>query len=363
MKLLDVSLQNFRNLADGTISLSPNITVLSGMNAQGKTNFLESIYLLALTKSFRVSKYQHLIRWDEDFCRIKARIQKPLHGTTDLEVFYEISPRKRSLARINEQPTKTKDYIGTFNVVAFTPYDFDIITQGPRFRRRYFDLLLSQTDPAYVMLFAQYQKALKERNALLGLVAENRASSSELSFWDQKLAEFGYEICVKRRAAVDYCNGLLSSSVNRIADDSAEYFISYQPSITALEDVSAYSEKFSSYQSRDIAYRSTNKGPQRDDFIFMKDGKPLEISASRGEMRTFLLALKLCEVAYIEKMTESIPVILLDDVFSELDQSRQKKLLDVFAAHQVIITTVDFGHEIGGEHVVYETIGGEIRVS
>lgn len=349
MKLKKLSYNNFRNLRDAEIEFAPDITVLKGKNAQGKTNVLEGIHVLALTKSFRTAKTLDLIGWNCDFLRVRGIVGKNERNFSDvsrddderdnfLEVFYERQPQKRSRFSQNKIPMKAKDYVGQFTAVTFVPDDVLVLTGSPSFRRRYLDVLISQIDREYLYFLTDYGRTIRERNALLARINSGNAEPDELLFWDQKLVEFGIPIMKKRKQAVEYFSAKLPSFLQKIAADTIAVTMKYLPSIPAHISFADY---LGGCRESDILYKNTRKGPHRDDFEILSESRNLGYFGSRGEVRSALLALKMCELDFMKEKSGFKPILLLDDVFSELDSLRQNALLELIYNHQTVITTTD----------------------
>ncbi|MBU2524091.1 DNA replication/repair protein RecF [Patescibacteria group bacterium] len=360
MKLKKIKFTNFRNLNDIEIELSDGITVLKGKNAQGKTNFLESIYVLALTKSFRAQRSLDLIKWDQTYFKISGETVDDKDETHLTEAYFELTPQKRTQFKYNHNTLPARDYIGNLKTVTFIPDDLKIITGSPRHRRRYLDILLSQIDRGYLYVLSDYQKILKERNALLAQINMEKSNKDELGFWNDKLVDLGCKLMARRQMAIDFFNNSVEKLAKTITNDDISLKIKYLPSIrhnqggsgdagngsnAAGADNKAMKQSFEEHLMAgidgDILRKNTRKGPHRDDFEVLQNKRQLAIYGSRGEIRTALLTLKLCELDLFKQECDAMPVLLLDDVFSELDMARQKALFDMLEKYQVIITTTD----------------------
>ena len=338
MQLQTLELENFRNFESLKLdfSSSKRVTVLIGENAQGKTNLLESIYFLALTKSYRTNHFTETITWDRDHGRIKGRIQDD--DTIDLEITFDSQKRKKY--RKEDVIVDNKKYIRNLTVVLFVPGDIHIVTGEPAKRRRYLNLIALQAFPNYLETLATYTKALKSRNELL----KKRAPRTEIEIWDEKLAQYGLEIWEKRTQILDFFQERISQKYQQLSAGDARITIKTEPKPETREE---YLDHMTARFEQDTARQATSFGPHRDDFSVLIDGKLIKKFGSRGEGRTAVLALKLTELELLTQLTGRKPVLLLDDVLSELDHSRQKHLIKVILDHQTILTTTCREHLAG----------------
>jgi len=355
MRLLSLRLEYFKNYERLSSDLSDKkVLILVGKNGHGKTNFLESIFLLALSKSFASSSLSHLISWRlstndsglPEYFRILGQVQASDDSRIDLEVGTTKSRNSHKVLKVNGVKTKPYDYIGHLKVVLFTPQDLNMVMLSPQLRRKYINVLISQVDQEYLKHLGQYQAVLKHRNKLLDRLRE-QGKLDELDYWDEQLAAHGAYLLWKRRQVFANLNQRLSFHYERISRQQVEFTLEWKKEWPdkSLEDVqNAFREYLSSKRTRDIEAGSTCGGPHREDFTFQMNGRSLASFASRGECRSAVLSLKLAEADYMKEVGGDAPIVLFDDVFSELDVDRQKNLLDLFEVDQVIITTthVDF---------------------
>lgn len=331
MKLKWLKLEHFRNYEDLELTLDAPVTALVGLNAQGKTNLLESIAFLALGKSFRSVRALDALKWDRPHGRIRACIEQ--NGKEkQLEVFFQRNPEAKKV-KVKSKWTTPKNFIGNLRTVLFTPDHLDLITGSPHARRQFLDRLLVQLDPDYLEALSNYQRILNQRNALLKQVAVARANEWELDLWDARLCEEAIKIWSKREAFLDFLKSELSSNYASIGGN--EKTLSLQ---TRLHK-DRYEERLFASRSSDILNGSTSHGPHRDDFTLFLEDQELAEYGSRGEQRSAVLVLKMAELSYIEGKTGEKPLLLLDDVFSELDEIRQKKLGELLERYQCILTT------------------------
>ncbi|MFH1720772.1 MAG: DNA replication/repair protein RecF [Patescibacteria group bacterium] len=340
MILSKLQLQNFRNYQDIELKFNTDVNkiVLLANNATGKTNILEAIYLLALTKSFRVKKYQDLILWGMDFAKVRGEVVKK-DDTISVEVFIDEMQKHQKIMKVNDVKVKTKQFIGELNVVFFHPEDLNMLYLSPDLRRKYLDILLSQTNKNYLQAFANYKKAIKQRNSLLNQIFDREKSPSDLDVWDEKLVENGQILIDERKKTVKFLNKYLEGIYRKISGGKEKLEIEYKTNVE-----NEYLETLKKKREKDIRKGTTSVGPHRDDLRTHLNGRDVEEYGSRGEFRTILLALKIAEIRFIEEHTKETPVLLLDDVFSELDPERQLRLLEAFNSCQTIITTTDIVH-------------------
>lgn len=361
MKIQKLYLKNFRNFDEKLIQFSDTTTVIIGPNASGKTNILESIYLLSTGKSSKAGVEEEMITHQTEIGRVKGLFRR---GTWKIlekhEKEEEVAERdemrlevvltrgeitvgddgkkenvaKKSL-KVNGVGKRLVDFAGTFKSVLFGPQDLYLVTESPSTRRNYLDSVLSQVDKEYRRATLSYSKALRNRNKLLLQIREEGIPRSQLLFWDKLLIKNGDYIAGKRQEFIEFVN-----LVEPLRDHS--FSLEY--------DKSAISEaRLKQYADEEVAAATTLVGPHRDDFIFMIDksthsaeeARELDKYGSRGEQRFGVLWIKLAELAYIQKETEEKPTLLLDDIFSELDHEHRDIVGEIVEDQQTIITTAD----------------------
>ncbi|MBN1169062.1 DNA replication and repair protein RecF [Candidatus Woesebacteria bacterium] len=348
MKLSKLKLTDFRNFKNKLINFGDKITIVIGDNAKGKTNILEAINLLATGKSFHARVEEEMIRYSKEIARVKGRVFEG-EERTDLEVTLtrgEITvgenPKKtekvaKKKLKVNGAGKRLVDFSGILKTVLFGPWHLDLVTESPSLRRDFLDDVLSQVDREYKRASLSYSKGLRRRNKILYFIREEEASRSQLAFWDKLLIKNGDYISSKRAEFIDYVNATPDFNGQ---DFSLEY------------DKSAISEaRLEQYKEEEVAAATTLVGPHRDDLIFMLKkgkskarlpaGRDLSRYGSRGEQRMGVLWLKLAELEFIKQRTEQNPVLLLDDIFSELDHEHRDIVMDVVKNQQTIITTAD----------------------
>lgn len=347
MKLLKLQIENFRNYRQHQhiFELQKPITILVGPNGKGKTNLLEAIYILSLGKSFRSLQNEDLIMWENDYLRCRAEV-KTKDFDLELEVFYSQRPTRQKNFKRNGVNLKNSEYLGNLITVLFHPEDLNMLYLSPSLRRRYLDTVLCQCDKKYLNALSNYKKVLKQRNALLLCIRDaqfKRMDTSlleaDLEAWNQELVQFGSQVIKKRKEFVDFLNKNLEETYQKISDSVDKISLEYESKIKG-----DYHDELFNRKIRDIRQGETSAGPHRDDLLFYLNGKSISSSASRGEFRTILLAVKLSEISFIKEKTSHFPLLLLDDVFSELDQERQNQLLKAIEGCQTIITTTDINN-------------------
>lgn len=330
MTLRTLVLQNFRSYTKKTLEFSQETVLITGANASGKTNVLESIMLMATGKSFRAGADREVIRWDSAVTRVTGQISQ-LEEQIQLEllmtpgeVLGRITPLKKYF--VNGIPRRMIDFIGNLQAVLFWPEDLDIITDSPSTRRRYLDAVLIQIDREYRRNLLSYERALRQRNKLLDDINEGKASRSQLLFWNQLLIKAGAYLTEARHAFIDYING--TNLINH------HFVIVYDKSVIS-------ENRLEQYKNEEVAAKATLVGPHRDDFRVEQDNKDISAYGSRGEQRVAVLWLKLAEIDYIELVRKVRPMLLLDDIFSELDDIHRKLVVDVIRKQQTIVTSAE----------------------
>lgn len=335
MKLASLILQNFRSYAKKTLTFSDAITLLIGANAAGKTNVLEAIMFLATGKSFRAKIDREAIRWGDEVSRITGvadGTKLELVLTTGM-VNHSPAPLKKYL--VNGVSRRMIDFIGRTRVVLFWPEDLEIVTDSPSIRRKYLDTVLVQVDREYRRNLLSYEKGLRQRNKLLDLINEGKASRSQLIFWDQLLIRAGGYLTDARAAFIAFINTTTLSKHR----------------FSVIYDKSAISEsRLAQYKDEEVAAKATLVGPHRDDFLVQSAGhtaresnglRDLSKYGSRGEQRLAVLWLKLAELDYIQTKVGDRPLLLLDDIFSELDEEHRSLVGEIVSKQQTIITSAD----------------------
>ncbi len=345
MRLLSLSLEQYRNYGALTVDFPENdLHLFVGPNGSGKTNILESIALLSLTKSFLGLEEEDLRQWGKEHYRVRARMKTDGGATEELEIVSQVLPRKQKVCFHNGVKISLSQMVGRLPVVTFLPQELALFAGPPSERRRFFDQILSQVSPGYFSSLMDYQKVLKQRNALLKSIAERTADASFLAPWDEEIALLGSALTLLRLELVETFNLALREETQALGESWNDVVVSYRrtgDSRVQEELRQEILEQLKKSVERDVILRSTTVGPHRDDWEIHADGRSLISFASRGQQRVAVLALLLLQASYLEVRRGEKPVILLDDIFSELDSEHREKLLGAFSAHQVILTATD----------------------
>lgn len=375
MYLEHISLTNFRNYSSLDLALGSGPIVLCGDNAQGKSNLLEAIYLLATTKSPRANSDRELVRWGalEDPLSVLRLVGDVHRANEKLRIEMALgldaqpagagggadtggekgSSYLRKQIKVNGVPRRASDVVGQLNVVLFGPMDVDLVGGPPAQRRRYLDLTNSQVDRAYLRALQRYSRVLTQRNHLLRLIREGSAQREELSFWDEQLVEDGCFILCKRREMVIELADISRVIYSELAGGAEALELTYLPNPSELRNGESdwtdqgsirelFHRQLAANQDREVAQGVSVVGPHRDDLQFLIDGRDMGVYGSRGQQRTIIAALKLAEANFLVNRTGEDPVLLLDDILSELDAPRRQQVLETALSNQqTFITTTD----------------------
>lgn len=332
MTIKSLELLDFRNYSSLHIDFSEGTNILYGDNAQGKTNILEAIYLSATTKSHKGSKDKDVVNFHKEEAHIRTYLEKE-----EQEIRVDMHLRKnktKGIAIDGQKIKKASELLGLLNVVFFSPEDLSIIKNGPAERRRFVDMELCQLDSFYLYNLNHYNKIVNQRNKLLKDMCFNPSLRDTLNIWDSQLVSFGSKVMERRKIFVDQLNEMIYGIHKKLSGDKEELVIRYEPDVLMEE----YEKSLLSCQERDVKLRQTTVGPHRDDFSFLVGDVDIRRFGSQGQQRTAALSLKLSEIELVKKLTKDNPVLLLDDVLSELDGNRQNHLLDTIGGIQTIIT-------------------------
>lgn len=343
MDLQHLQLQNFRNYHQLDLHFSKHTNVFIGSNAQGKTNLLEAIYVLALVRSHRTSNNQELIRWGTDFAKLQATVQKAA-SRLSLELVLSAAGKKAALNHIEKK--RLSEYVGQLNVILFAPEDLNLIKGGPALRRRFIDMELGQIDHGYLQNSSRYRQVLKQRNTYLKKLKRKQAHDRVyLEVISDQLAGYGAEVIAARNNFLGNIQKYLSPIHQEITAKQEQIRLEYQSGVTqnnvSIEEIyQQLLNQLQANQEHDLWVGSTSVGPQRDDFRFLVNGNDLQKYGSQGQQRTAVLSLKLAEIDLFGNLVGDPPILLLDDVLSELDQIRQTQLLKTLENRiQTFITT------------------------
>ncbi len=332
MIIKSLELANFRNYESLTIDFSEGTNILYGDNAQGKTNILESIYISSTTKSHKGSKDKDIINFNEEEAHIRTYILKD-DDETKVDMHLR-GNKSKGIAINNQRIKKAADLLGLLNVVFFSPEDLSIIKNGPSERRRFADMELCQLDNFYLYNLNNYNKIVLQRNKLLKDMFMNPGLKETLTIWDSQLVSYGSKIIERRYSFTEQLNEIIGDIHRKLSGDKENLEIRYEPD-TQIDDIE---QKLKVNQEKDIKLKQTSVGPHRDDFSFFINGIDIRKFGSQGQQRTAALSLKLSEIELVKKITKDTPVLLLDDVLSELDSNRQNYLLNSIGDIQTVIT-------------------------
>ncbi|XEC95016.1 DNA replication/repair protein RecF [Paenibacillus tarimensis] len=343
MFLKTIALQNYRNYGQIELRTDSQVNLFVGPNAQGKTNLLESIFALALSKSHRTSKDKELIGWHADTAHIHGEVDKK-YGTVKLDLTFSAQGKKAKINGLEQR--KLSDFVGTLNVVMFAPEDLEIVKGTPGIRRRFLDMEIGQVQPGYLHTLQQYGKVLLQRNNYLKSASPGAAAQTMLDVWNTQLAEYGVKIIKKRQSFIHKLERWAGTIHSGITAGSEKLRIVYRPSIEINDspEESVLFEQFmiklTQVKDQELRRGVTLVGPHRDDMVFFINDKEAQIYGSQGQQRTTALSLKLAEIELIHEEIGEYPLLLLDDVLSELDQNRQTQLIETFQRKvQTFITT------------------------
>ena len=355
MRITKLALQKFRSYDSHLMDFEESMVhVLLGPNGVGKTNILEAISLLSLAKSCQKAEETDIIAWGEDFYRVQGRAVTDDGEEKSFELVSQISPRKQKACFVNDVKVPISDLVGQLPTVIFLPRDLELFNGSPGNRRTFLDQLLCQVSPEYLQTLMQYQKILKQRNALLRKIGDGIARRTDLAIWDDKVAETGTVIMLRRLELIEMLQCTLAEELSRLGEEWPDAQMTYERKGNEREFSAAKQEMLdllSRFQERDIIVHSTTIGPHRDDWKIMVDGRDIATFASRGQQRTAVLALLFLEVSYLELQRGEKPIVLLDDVFSELDDHHQVSLLSSLEDCQVIITSTHIPSKLHGAKV------------
>lgn len=342
MRIERLTLQNFRNYREATIDFSEPVTVFSGLNGSGKTNLLEAIFLLSNIKSFRFCPDRDLLNWGSDyyFCRGNVAGEK---GKSEFSIGFHPGRGRNKKLKINgNEMHPYSQYYGKFITIILHPGDSNLITGNPDNRRRYGDSVITKLNPWYMNLLNEYRELVASRNALLKDINEGRTPEKELDVWDQFLSDKGTQIVSQRASFAKTFNRLFSDIYREIAGNRDFSELQYVTD-DAFYDSDTFNVKLTATRKRDISAGMTLSGPHRDDYsITGNNGRQFSVAASQGQIRSAAISMKLAEKKLIENSGSEQPVVLIDDIFSELDDGRKKNFLEV-AGHteQIIMTMVN----------------------
>ena len=332
MIIKSIELADYRNYDSLTMQFDKGTNILYGDNAQGKTNILEAIFVAATTKSHRGSKDREIINFDKEEAHIRTYLEK--EGVETRVDMHLRKSKSKGIAIDGQKIKKAADLLGLCNVVFFSPEDLGIIKNGPSERRRFVDMELCQLDSFYLYNLNHYNKIINQRNKLLKDMYMNADLKETLGIWDMQLVSFGSKIIERRRLFVDQLNEIIYKIHKKLSGGKEELLIKYEPDV----EIDVFEKNLRFSQDRDIKSKMTSVGPHRDDFSFLVGDVDIRKYGSQGQQRTAALSLKLSEIELVKRIAKDTPVLLLDDVLSELDSNRQNYLLNNIGDIQTIIT-------------------------
>lgn len=359
MFLSKLRLVNYRNFEQKELQFGPGGAIVAAGNARGKSNLLEAVYFLAVAKSGRGARDRDVVRWGEAFYRIEATVRR---GDDDLLLSIAFDPRVGKRAFVDEQPVdRLSRFVGAFNAVLFSPEDVDLVLRDPSQRRRLLDVLVSQSSASYLSDLEAYRRSLAQRNQLLREQPGRVQTHPDLLVpWDRQIAELGGRIVGRRHEALAVVQPLLQEAYDAIAPTNERLTASYRSPVDAGERDNAEAillKELVERRPRELEQGFTTVGPHRDNLVFQLDGREAHKFASKGQLKSVLLAWKLSESAFLLQQTGHEPVLLMDDIFSELDGPRAEALLARVSdgSRQVLLTTAR-DPDLDFEHFGYQRI-------
>lgn len=357
MYIKSIELSNFRNYKELSMEFHPEKNILYGDNAQGKTNILEALYFCGMTKSHKGSKEKEIIRMNEKEAHIRMYIEKK---GVSRRIDMHLKRNKAKGVAIDGIPIrKSGELLGLVNIVFFSPEDLGIIKHGPSERRRFVDMELCQLDKVYFHDLTKYNQVVNQRNNLLKQIALDKSLLPTLDIWDEQLVEYGTKIIRRRQKHLKELNEVIIPIHEKLSGGREQLTLGYEAN-TSAED---FGIKIAMNRERDLFQKVTTTGPHRDDVEFAIADVDIRKYGSQGQQRTAALSLKLAEIEIVKRMVGDLPVLLLDDVLSELDRNRQHYLLDSIQDIQTIITCTgleEFIQERIKVNQVYKVTNGTV---
>lgn len=344
MYIKQIGLENFRNYQKTQVEFHKNINIITGNNGQGKTNLIEGLYIMSLGKSFRTNKDIEMIGFGKEFCSVKSVFMK---DENELKVEIIIT-NEGKIIKIDDYKIKRNiEILENVYVVVFSPDDLKIVKDEPEKRRRFIDRELCQIKPVYYKNLARYKKILLQRNHLL---KQENIKEDLLLVWNEELASYGSKVIMERKRFIDKLNSISKEISKSITNNKEAMELSYESNVECKESYeeqkSYYLEKLNKSYKKDIYRRTTTVGPHKDDLKISLEGVDIRSFGSQGQQRTAALSLKLAEIKLIQEETREDPILLLDDVLSELDSQRQKFLINSLEKVQVFITTTELSQDL-----------------
>lgn len=357
MYINSLELKNYRNYESLSIAFDQGTTILYGDNAQGKTNILEAIYLSGTTKSHRGTKDKDIIQFGEDESHIRLNMTK--HDVKHRIDMHLRKNKSKGVAIDGQSIKKSGELFGIVHMIFFSPEDLSIVKNGPSERRRFMNLELCQLNKLYYYNYINYNKALEQRNSLLKQIAFNKKLKDTLDMWDMYLMEYGKCLINERQNFIDEMNEIVKKIHSHLTGQKEDICIVYEKN-TSIED---YESMMLKKRDTDLKYQSTQVGPHRDDICFMINGIDVRKYGSQGQQRTAALSLKLAEIELVKRTIHDMPILLLDDVMSELDHNRKNFLLETIQDIQTIVTCTGYDDFIQSRlmiNKIYKVTNGTI---
>ena len=347
MNIKEISLKNFRNYEDETIKFQEGLNVIIGNNAMGKTNLLESIYCCAIGKSPKTTKYKDLIRMGQQAANIRIVLQKKYR---DHVIEFYVDNKETKRIKIDGVPlSKLKELVGYMNIIFFSPEEIKMVKEGPSERRKFIDISLSQQSKNYLFSLSKYNEILANRNKLLKENFRDENIKEMLVIWDSQLAKEGANIIKKRYEFIEKLKIAAKDAHNKLTNNKEDLEIEYESIVSnkSVEEIQKEIEqKLIDSADKDISLQYTSVGPHRDDIAIISNKIDIRKFGSQGQQRTCALSLKMAEISLFEDEIKEKPILLLDDVLSELDETRRNKLMELSSQLQTMITCTDFDMDI-----------------
>lgn len=341
MIVKSIKLQNFRNYRELDLAFDERTNIFCGDNAQGKTNILEAVYLSGTTRSHKGSRDRDMIYFGEEEAHLRTLIQK---GDMEYQIDIHLKKNRAKGIAINGVPIrKASELFGIANFVFFSPEDLGIIKQGPAERRRFLDMELCQLDKVYLHHLSAYHRVLNQRNKLLKDLSFHPELLDTLDVWDMQLAEYGKKVIEGRERFIEALGEIVHKIHANLSGGKESLQVNYEKNVSSEE----LYEHIRRNREKDVRMKTTSVGPHRDDLLFMTDGIDIRKFGSQGQQRTAALSLKLSEIELVKQEIQDTPVLLLDDVLSELDQNRQNYLLNSIHDIQTMITCTGLDEFVG----------------
>ena len=347
MRIKRAKLNHFRNYTGCEFQPHPGVNVLLGDNGQGKTNLLEALYLCCTGRSHRTRQDRELIRWDADFASVAVEAEK-MDGGHEVEVILP-ALGKRKIKISGREAARSGELMGHVTGVLFSPEDLRTVKDGPAERRRMIDMTLAQLRPAYYYALQRYNRALKQRNEALRACAVNPSLIATLDLWDEQLSAAGSELMRHRRSYIDRLSAAAEATYAEIADGREKLSVRYQPNVSTGDDVQSILDALLAARETDVRRLTTSVGAHRDEVLLTIDGREVRSFGSQGQQRTAALSLRLSELSVMRDEMGEWPVLMLDDVMSELDPHRRRQLIARLDGIQTIVTCTDMDDLAGAE--------------